>query len=410
MITNTGKSIIAKYLVGQAPAYASYIAIGCGPTPLPSDFDFNAAENAGLVSEMYGKTDLDFEMFRVRVDSRGFVNENGINKIVLTAELPTEERYEITEVGLYSAGSNPTVGAYDSKTVYVFNDSENWEYHSQQAAQHIPSIYIPIDNEDNIIAGEYKINPVTREYDPNGTMTQLPVFKTNADNKIFTNSERESRYERCRFLNGIVMVQGDDATLSVETVGGVKRLKVEPESNHIHLTGTSLDFNKNSPSDELKLAFSVISKNGESTVPPDQVRILVEFSSSDIHGSGEWARFEVDIDDTNFVAGTSSVEHNFSDSRYVIATKQLQDLRKSTGFTWSEVDVAKFYVSVIKDGDPSPDYYVGLDAFRLDNKSQANPLYGLTGYSIIKNTGAQTIVKNANTTNYIEFRFGMDVQ
>ena len=34
MITNTGKSIIAKYLVGQAPAYASYIAIGCGPKPL----------------------------------------------------------------------------------------------------------------------------------------------------------------------------------------------------------------------------------------------------------------------------------------------------------------------------------------------------------------------------------------
>jgi hypothetical protein len=58
---------------------------------------------------------------------------------------------------------------------------------------------------------------------------------------------------------------------------------------------------------------------------------------------------------------------------------------------------------------PSDDYYVALDAFRLDNKSQANPLYGLTGYSVIKNTGAKTIVKDANTTNYVEFRFGMDV-
>lgn len=37
MITNTGKNILAKYLVGQAPAYASYIAIGCGAKPLPSD-------------------------------------------------------------------------------------------------------------------------------------------------------------------------------------------------------------------------------------------------------------------------------------------------------------------------------------------------------------------------------------
>ena len=34
MITNTGKSIIGKYLLGQAPAYASYIAIGCGAQPL----------------------------------------------------------------------------------------------------------------------------------------------------------------------------------------------------------------------------------------------------------------------------------------------------------------------------------------------------------------------------------------
>ena len=34
MITNSGKSIIAKYLIGQAPAYASYIAVGCGAQTL----------------------------------------------------------------------------------------------------------------------------------------------------------------------------------------------------------------------------------------------------------------------------------------------------------------------------------------------------------------------------------------
>jgi hypothetical protein len=33
MITTTGQSIIAKYLIDQAPAYASYIAIGCGSRP-----------------------------------------------------------------------------------------------------------------------------------------------------------------------------------------------------------------------------------------------------------------------------------------------------------------------------------------------------------------------------------------
>ena len=94
MITNTGKGIIGKYMLGQAPAYASYLAVGCGPQPLQTE---------DVSDDFATKTNLDFEMFRVPISSRGFVNENGIDKIVLTAELPTEERYEITEVGLYSA-------------------------------------------------------------------------------------------------------------------------------------------------------------------------------------------------------------------------------------------------------------------------------------------------------------------
>ena len=46
----------------------------------------------------------------------------------------------------------------------------------------------------------------------------------------------------------------------------------------------------------------------------------------------------------------------------------------------------------------------------LENTSASNPLYGLTGYSVIKNTNAETVIKTANTTNFIEFRFAMDVQ
>ncbi len=87
MITNTGKNIIGKYLLGQAPAYASFIAVGCGAKPLATVDAFG---------DYTAKENLDLEMFRVPISSRGFVNEGGISKIVLTAELPTEERYEIT--------------------------------------------------------------------------------------------------------------------------------------------------------------------------------------------------------------------------------------------------------------------------------------------------------------------------
>ena len=88
MITNTGKDILSKYLIGQAPAYASYIAVGCGAKPLDS-------ESPGEI-DYSSKTSLDFEMFRVPIISRGYVNEGGVSKIVFTAELPTEERYEIS--------------------------------------------------------------------------------------------------------------------------------------------------------------------------------------------------------------------------------------------------------------------------------------------------------------------------
>lgn len=373
MITNIGKGILAKYLIGQAPAYASYIAIGCGATPVNSD---------AVLGDYSTKSALDFEMFRVPITSRGYVNENGVSKIVLTAELPTEERYEITEVGVYSAGSNPIAGAYDSKSIYAFTQDENWEHHTTDTAGEIPIIYQPLDgdNDDNIIDQPYS------------------VFQTNADNRIFTSTERVERYERCRFFNNTVMMSGDSSNLSLDENN---KLVVNSGSEHIHLTGATLDFNKNAPTDELKFSFTLANKDGQSTAIPDSVRLLLQFSSTDIHGTGEYARFEVVLDAEDF---------DFNTNRYFVATKQLQQLTKSTGFTWASIDVVQIYACVIDNGSPSSDFYICLDAIRFENTGTSNPLYGLTGYSVVKNVDARTIIKSANTTNYIEFRFAMDVQ
>jgi hypothetical protein len=387
MITNTGKNILAKYLVGQAPAYASYIAIGCGPTPLALD---------GQYGDYSEKQSLDFEMFRVPITSRGYVTENGQSKIVFTAELPTAERYEITEVGVWSAGSNPTAGSYDSKTLYSFSTNENWEHHVDTNSLSIPSIQIPL-GENNVITGSYKLDS-SRKYSSTGTLTELPVFQTNADNTIFTNSERVNRYERCRFLNNTMVVRGDLTNMSVSA----GRLVVPPNSKHIHLTGVEIDLNKNAPSDELRLAFSVINKDGESAVQPDEVRLMVEFAESDIHGTGQSAKFEVIIKE-------SDLGVDFATNRYFVSKKKLEDLYKTTGFTWRIVDVVKIFASVIKNGAISSDYYVCFDALRLENVTSANPIYGLSGYSVVKNTASQPILKYPNTTNHIEFRFGMDV-
>lgn len=374
MITNKGKSIIGKYMLGQAPAYASYIAIGCGAKPLDD-------------LEPYGdystKNVLDFEMLRVPVSSRGFINEDGVDKIVLTAELPTEERYEITEVGLFSAASNSFAGAYDSKNVLAFTQTEGWQYHTSLAATAIETITSPLDeDDDNIIS------------------TTNKVFQTNANNNIFYKTPRTTRYERCRFLNNVILVRGDDADLTLDINN---HFEINAGSNHIHLTGTSVDFSKNAPTDLLKLSFSIVSKNGDSLSVPDEIRILVDFSATD-ESSGEYARFEATL-----VNGTGEGEYDFTTNRYYVISKQLQDLYVSSLFTWNAVTTIKVYATAIVGGTPSDDYYIALDAMRLDNISTENPIYGLTGYSVIKNDTSETVVKSPNTSNYIEFRFGIGV-
>jgi len=445
MITNTGKTIIAKYMLGQAPAFASYIAVGCGSKPL-------------LTSDPYGdyanKTSLDFEMFRVPISSRGFVNEDGISKLVLTAELPTEERYEISEIGIYSAGSNSAAGAYDSKTILAFSQTENWQHHTSTQVSSIPIITEPLDAPE----------------DDNNIATTEAVFQTNADNSIFYKTTRAERYERCRFLNNVIIINGEDSNLtksvSLTTVAGngtrityttskahnlkvgdsvtitgvnpvnyniaglvntvpstttftllsdqigtyvsggsttVSHFYIESGSNHIHLQGTTVDFSKNSPIDELKLAFSVINKEGTSGAAPDTVRVLVEFAESDT-STGEYARFEA-----NIVKGTGDGQYDLLNNRYCLVTKQLQELYTTPNFTWNSVGVIKIYASTFVGSSLSNNFYVALDSLRLENVATTNPLYGLTGYSVIKDTDASTIIKSPNTTNYIEFRFSIGV-
>jgi hypothetical protein len=438
MITNTGKNIIAKYLIGQAPAYASYIAIGCGPRPVSAiyfdissisatttlatlvveDHDFVVGDDifiespissingkrkvtatstnsvsflysgveiastsiSGFVSfDFSDKQNLDFEMFRVPITSRGYVNEDGISKIVLTAELPTEERYEISEVGIYSAGSNPALSNTDSKTLLSFDSSKNWTIGSAQSA--IPQVFTKLDS------GNLGTDP----QGDNIIHVTYPVFETNSDNTVFGAVQRVARNERCRFFNNLIAIRGDHAEFnsSFEPVSG----------SYISLTSQPINLVQNAPTDELRLAFSVVNKNPLPEYFPEAVKILIEFSSSPTYGSGEWARMKIDISD-----------YDFLNNRYIVSSTQLQDLEKSSaGFSWSSVNTIKIYSSVITEIGTSEDYFVCLDALKLENKNQSNPLYGLVGYTRISNDQKLTVVKSANKTSYIEFRFGLDV-
>lgn len=529
MLTNTGKNILAKYLIGQAPAYASYIAFGCGPSAIDAD--------GGVFGDYSTKTNLDFEMFRAPIVSRGYVTDTeqatitnasgngtiitytasntfksgdsvditgtnvaGFNiksamvasatattftvastatgtwtsggvatkvtsSIVLTAQLPTEERYEITEIGVYSAGSNPSAGPADSRILYSFTKGENWEYHQSTGSATLTSYSQPLDKlADGTLPDGASLNSIN--------VPDL-VFQANADNSLFDNSVRINRNERSRFLNNMVLVRGDASSI---TGTGDTMIPSPLDGTHIHLNGISLSLDKNSGQDEIRLAMSIVNKYTDTSNPSD-VKVIVDFvSSDDITGANQqYARMRSHL---------TSTADDFNNNRYFVVSSKIEDLEKSQEFSWRNVSAIKVYVSVptpIMDishkqvannvatittavehnfnvggrvtisgvGAPfdgvhkitaidvdsltisyavtnaniakttaaagskaagySSEFYVALDSMRIENTATVNPLYGLIGYTVAKTTAANPIVKDTNTSSLLEFRFAMDV-
>jgi hypothetical protein len=387
MITDKGKSIISKYLLGQIPSYGSYIAVGCGARPLEPYV-------SGTLPDYSSKTELDFEMLRVPVSSKGIVNEYGISKIVLTAELPTEERYEITEVGLYSAGFNPITGSSNSKSLLSFTQFENWKVNGSTTLNFVAE---PLD--DPLI-----LNIIKDFFTINSQSLELDIFQTNADNPIFLNDSRYLRNERSRFLNNMVVMRGDSSTFTGSAGSLVGA------GNFIQLSGTSMDLSKYSTSDELRLAFSVLNKDGNDAdidTSKIAVRILVEFLASTVPSA--YARMEARVDHVNDDSAS-----DFDVNRYFVVNKELKDINITQGFPWKSVDTIKVYAQVLTGASTAntvdDSYYVAIDALRIESKNNLNPAYGLTGYSVIRNADSLPIIKSPNTSNYIEFRFSVDVE
>jgi hypothetical protein len=394
LITNTGKNILGKYLVGQTPAYASYIALGVGQKPmseLAPEVDYSSQKS------------LEFEVLRVPISSRGYVyDENNNPNIVFAAELPTDQRYEFTEVGIYPAKLNSVAGSTDSKMIYTFSTSENWEYHSEEKAISVgPAIEQSLDSTGNrlVITGKTLQDVTGLESDDD---EKLIPFRGTANNDIFSNADRLLRNEKPRFLNSGLFIPGDLSHL--ESDAGRLSIKEADEEgyygSHIHLTGLRFNLDRNSSEDELRLAFSVLNKAASQDEELARVRILLEFASSDVVNPENFARVEVDL------------TGDFDD-RYFVFDSKIADLIKSNTFTWNTVNTVKVYVSTFELDDEeevlSNNFYVALDGLRLENLSTNNPLYGLVGYSVVRNLDAAPISKEIGTNNLMEFRFGLEV-
>ena len=360
MITNDGKELIGKYLLGQVPAYATHIAIGCGAEPLTN--------TQALPSNLELKSVLDCEMLRVPIVSKGFVDDNGTTKITFSAELPNENRYDITEIGLWSAGGNNLAINSDSKILFNFNES--WEIHNSSISS-IPSA-------DDLLGTTANIDAVGL---PN-------IFSLSTSNPVLRGTDRTARNEGPRYLNRKIFIRGDQATIAVSGETWT------PSGTHIHLNSVNLGISNNSPEDVLKFAFTLMDKTGTGSGNPDSVRILIEFYKNEVTTTQAYAKAKITYLETEL------------QNRYLVAEIPISELETSSDFNASEVRTCRIFAAVTDGGSPSTNHYVVPDLLRIDNVTTQNPLYKMVGYGIA-NIDGNPIVKLQNTNNYVEFRLAL---
>lgn len=444
MITNTGKEIISKYLLGQTPAYATHISIGCGAIPLDSN------DPAPSPTTLAAKTAMDFEMIRVPITSKGFVDDEGTTKVSFTAELPKENRYDITEIGLWSSGTNSLAKNFDSRM--IFNFSEPWQAHSTSISD--ITTPVPLGSGGDIT-------------------TALKYFRASSSNPVFSTIDRKNRKEGPRFLDSKILLRGDssiiqgstgswtgenpsynitnkvasagtatlttstdhflnvgdtivvdiadnafdgsftitgrtDTTVSYALAGTVTSAATTgtitwQESTHIHLNAINFDISRNAPSDKILFAFSLIDQ--DSIGPgsdPDYVKILLEFYRNETSITSGYAKAEIYIDGTEFAG-----------DRYKVIEIPISDLITTPDFSSQQIRVARVFSSVVYTTGgqqmASPIHYVELEGIRLENDTTVNPVYGMVGYSVVRTGDGQPLYKFQNTNNYVEFRFNLDV-
>lgn len=457
MITNSGKKIIGKFLLSQTNQFATHIAAGCGAKPLTPNESLTTQE----ILDIKDKTNLDFEMFRVPIISKGFVKENGIEKIVFKAEMPTDQRYQITEVGFFPANANSVNGSYDSKTLATFTPAENWVLVSDQASTSPNTVTSGISD-----AFSNLTLPNVAQYIP-------------SDATVFDSINRKDRQEPPRFYNRALVISGNSSYLDNDSASSYTAYGYRLENSSL-----AFNFSQNLPTDEIRLAVSVLSRVNNNDQAPDKIRFVLQF----VNNLPTLAALSPKATATMFLSPSDIAE-----SRYHIFKKPISSFKLDDGFSWANVNLIRIYVCAIQDVDNdltqqvtnaaingttatvtipnhglhpgmtfnisgitgpqnyfngtnltvtstssnsvsyvhptansasalsyavsgsasyaggTRDYQIIFDGMRLENTSVSNPLYSLVGYDIIRESSGYPVVKTENSNNYIEYRFGVGV-
>lgn len=392
MITTSGKNIVAKYLLNQAPEFASHIAVGIGGEALSTSS--NETFSASVQS-------LEFEVARVPILSKGLLREFNeetseyVEKIVFKAELPIEQRYQITEIGVYPAASNVVAGNFDSRILSTFSNSEPWAYSNNQDDSGTVNYIGPL-RIDEVTAGNIETY-LQISASVNYTLGDF-VF-INSNSPIFEYSERVNRGEPPRYLNKSLLVSGSTSVVNSAMPASSASIDTSSAlSYYIENNSINLNLGKNLPTDQIKLAFSVISTVRESPATPDYVKIRLEFLNN-LASSQKIAHADIAIQDTDIQS-----------MRYQVVTKSLSEFTTDPEFSWSSINGIRIYTCIHDDSKvKTGQHFVLYDGLRFENISSYNPLYSLVAAERVKTLDENPILKRENSTSYVEYRFGIGV-
>jgi hypothetical protein len=474
MITNDGKEIVSKFIIGQVPAFATHLSIGCGATPLDS--------NDPYPNTVYGKKRMDFEMTRVPISSKGFVDDSAtylinnkvlssniatltttvnhditvgetvvvsiddtvfdgqysvtgvtantfsysrINanvtttaipspygstivsrtKVSMTAELPTSNRYEITEVAVWSAGNNNLASLYDSRMVFTFD--QNWLNHDSSGTISTPPVL--------------SLGSATSS-DISGAISDK-VFYARTNDILFQNTTRKLRKEGPRHLNTTLLARGDLSTITPTGGGAWSTTNLKGNwigsGSHIHINDINFDVSGNTVSDLVKLAFSVVDRTVTGS-NIDDVKILMEFFKNESSVDSNYAKMQIHVPGATYLntdkyyVASATLSQDIDYSNYNTTTSLVETLAKpyarfytSPTFSPAEIRMCRIYVAITASAAASTNHFICFDGFRIDSTVE-NPVYKMSGYSIVRDDGTP-ITKLANTNNYVDFRFSLGV-
>jgi len=464
MITEKGKQIIGKYLIGQTSSFANYVAIGCGVEPVQDTGTVNARQfsidqasrtssvakivldstNAnikvgdrvvitGLTSTVEGlnsstghivtkvsggntfyfastgsditnvtgittgycyvmlsvNENLYFEMERFPIVTKSFYRDpdDGKMKLIFKAELPSEQRYKITEVGLFPTKYDQSNSTGDNKKIAVFLSKEGWRRVNPDPATQFDSLITlqagSIEQED----GSVSVN--------NGV-----AFVTDS-NAAWAQSSRMNRNEVPRFLTESLLVDGFYSDYDGTYTSG----DFSSTAAYIQNPSIFLNLSQNTPDDEVKIAASVVPKAYTTTNLPDYVAFKIEFSNQTSSGDQKraYAIIRKNFSNTNNTTG-ADLDTNY----FVISTTIGDFIKQDADFSWANITGIKIWVYADNaSSNTTADYFVLLDGMRIDAVNRTNTLYGMIAHNVVVTGDGTPILKKENTSSYIEFKLDL---